>query len=329
MLAVGCVPVTPPPPPPPPTYGPNAPVLGVDFPDPMAVHSGTGYQAFATNGPFGITKVQAAQATTLSAWTLSPGDALASAPPWASAKPFSYWAPAVHEFAGTWVLYFVAPHVSGVQCIGVATAATVEGPYSPSGPGPLVCETTEGGSIDPSVFIDDDGTGYLLWKNDGNCCGISTYLWSRRLASDGLTFELSSPRSALITVTQGWEDGSSGGVRPWKRLVEAPSMVHRNGRYWLFYSASWWDSVNYAVGYATCTSPIGGCVKPRNGPLLKGSLAGAGPGGAEVLLDASSQLWLVYHSWAFEKPSYASGGARTMRLSRLDFGSEPVLGSGP
>lgn len=41
-------------------------------------------------------------------------------------------------------------------------------------------------------------------------------------------------------------------------------MKHGNGPqpYYLFYSANWYASYQYAVGYATCTTPVGPCVKP-------------------------------------------------------------------
>ena len=179
-------------------------------------------------------------------------------------------------------------------------------------------------------MIDAAGAPWLLWKNDGNCCGLPVNLWSQRLASDGLSLAAGTAATAIVAVDQAWEDGSSGGAQPWKRVVEGPAMTEEGGVYWLFYSGSWWESVNYAVGFARCTSPAGGCVKPRNGPSLKGSLQGAGPGGAEVFRDSGGQKWLVYHAWAFAAPSYAAGGARTMRLSRLSFANgEPVIGSGP
>jgi len=327
IALVACVPLRPAPPAPP-VYGPNPPVAPADFPDPMVAPTPTGFAAYATNSGFGP-HVPTATSTSLRQWTPGP-EALARTPAWAGGAPFAYWAPAVHQFGSIWVLYFTAPHAIGVQCIGVATAANPLGPYEPNNAGPIVCQGTLGGSIDPSVVVDRAGMPWLLWKSDGNCCQLPVYVWSQRLAVDGLSLEAGTSPTAILGVDQGWEDGSSGGREPWKRLVEAPAMVDYGGTYWLFYSGSWWDSVNYAVGFARCTSPAGGCVKPRDGPILKGSVQGAGPGGAEVFSQAGGQKWLVYHAWAFAAPSYASGGSRTMRLSALSFANgEPVLGGGP
>lgn len=329
LTLTACVPVRTAPAPPP-VYGPNPPVAAGDFPDPMIANTPTGFAAFATND--WVTRIPARTATSLAAWTPGP-DALPTQPVWADPGSgwSSYWAPAVHQFGATWVMYFTAPHAgSGRQCIGVASATAPTGPYVPDDSGPIVCQPALGGSIDPSVFVDPAGMPWLLWKSDGNCCQQPVYLWSQRLATTGLALEPGTSPAAILGVDQAWEDGSSGGLEPYKRLVEGPAMIYDGGVYWLFYSASWWNSVNYAVGFARCTSPAGGCVKPRDGPILKGTVQGAGPGGAEVFREGSGQGWLVYHAWAFAAPSYATGGQRSMRLSRLSFANgEPVLGGGP
>jgi beta-xylosidase len=329
LVAAACVPLAPPAPLPP-TYGPNPPVHGADLPDPMIATAPGAYTALATNQLFGPL-VPSAGSSDLRSWTLGP-DALLRQPSWADTDPddwLKYWAPAAHQFGATWVLYFTAPSLWETQCIGVATATAAQGPYTPVDTAPFVCQPAIGGSIDPSVTVDAAGNPWLLWKGDGNCCNLPVHIYSQQLTADGLG--LVGTPTAILGVDQGWEDGSSNGAEPWKRLIEGPSMVFRDNVYWLFYSANWWEGVNYAVGYAKCTSPAGGCSKPRDGPILKGSLQGAGPGGQEIFTDAGGQLWLVYHSWAFSAVGYGRpGAARTMRLSRLSFANgEPVLGGGP
>jgi beta-xylosidase len=321
LLAVACVPLAPPAPP---AYGPNPPVHATDFPDPMVANVDAAFEALSTNR--GLQRVPTATSADLRQWT-DGADALTEDPAWVSGSFGYFWAPAAHQFGAAWVLYFTARHPTGSQCIGLATATTAAGPFDPDDE-PLVCQLSGGGSIDPSVTIDANGIPWLLWKNDGNCCELPVNLYSQQLAPDGLSL-VGSP-TAILGVSQGWEDGSSGGQHPWRRLIEAPAMVFADGTYWLFYSGNWWDGVNYAVGYARCTSPAGGCTKPRDGPILKGSLQGAGPGGAEVVAGASGQRWLVYHAWAFSNVGYSNGGSRTMRLSALTFANgEPVLGAGP
>jgi beta-xylosidase len=323
VVVSACVPIVTGPPPPP-TYGPNPPVHATDFPDPMVANVDAAFAAYSTNRWF--FRVPTATSADLHQWT-DGADALTEDPAWVSGSFGYFWAPAVHQFGAAWLLYFTARHPTGSQCIGLATATTSAGPFDPADE-PLVCQFSGGGSIDPSVSIDANGAPWLLWKNDGNCCELPVNIYSQELAPDGLSL-VGSP-TAILGVSQGWEDGSSGGAEPWKRLIEAPAMVYVDGTYWLFYSGNWWEGVNYAVGYARCTSPAGGCTKPRDGPILKGSLQGAGPGGAEVVAGTAGQRWLLYHAWAFSNVGYSNGGSRTMRLSALTFANgEPVLGASP
>jgi beta-xylosidase len=334
------------------------------FPDPAVVYSPNGtaqspgqpaYVAFSTTAfypsPFDLPLVPIAVAQQLNQWRRpgQPAAAGAFAPydpandalaghwptwqldPYVNGPLLRNWSPAVHKFGATWVLYFTAPDASSPdQCIGVATSSSVDGPYQPVDTAPLECMHGWGGAIDPSVIVDAGGQPWLLFKNDGNCCKIGTFIWSQPLTSDGLGFASGSQKNLLLALDQSWEDGSKGGREPWKRLIEAPSMVYAAGAYWLFYSANWWDSANYAVGYARCSSPAGGCSKPQTRQLLGSGRNGAGPGGEDVFADASGQLWMAYHAWDPGSPGSELGGTRTLRFSRLTFANgAPVLGAGP
>ena len=46
----------------------------------------------------------------------------------------------------------------GGQCIGAATVTGAQGVFSPE-PTPIACNTEQGGAVDPSGFVDTDGTG--------------------------------------------------------------------------------------------------------------------------------------------------------------------------
>jgi hypothetical protein len=83
-----------------------------------------------------------------------------------------------------------------------------------------------------------------------------------------------------------------------RTLVEAPTLVAAGGSYYLFYSANWWESANYAIGYALCTAPNGSCSKPRNSPIMASGSQRSGPGGEDVFIDGTGQLWMAYAAWA-------------------------------
>ncbi len=346
VFAGACVPLSPPHPG---VYGATTPVYQRDFPDPTVVNDGAGgYLAFSTNSIYGTLDAPlvptarsgcppgqvCATNSSLTTWTrANPTDALARPPAW-QRNPYNplllrNWAPAVHQFASSWVLYFVAPDPSGDQCIGAATASAPNGPYQPVDAGPVECDFGSGGSIDPDVVVDPSGNPWLVWKTDGNCCQLPTLIHSQQLAPDGLS--LVGSRADLIGVDQAWEDGSHGGLEPWRRVVEGPAMVQDGaGSFILFYSANDYNSADYAVGYAVCAHVNGPCSKPHNGPLVGNSAVGAGPGGEDTFVDDRGQRWLVYHAWDPSAVGTQTNGSRSMRMSRLDVSTEtPVLGPGP
>jgi len=258
-------------------------------------------------------------------WT-SVGDPLPRLPAWAARADGLTWAPAVLERGPSFVLYYTTRDAaSGFQCISRAVAARPEGPYADDSRQSMICQVGAGagapalcGSIDPSPFVDTDGTPYLLWKSDENAsaCRTAPRLWAQRLSTDGLA--LLGTASPLMARDRDWEGD----------IVEAPSMIRRGNAYYLFYSANWYDSAAYGIGYAVCQSPTSGCRKmSAAAPLLASAGAMLGPGGQEVFTDAVGALWMAYHAWTAPKAGYQAGGARRLRLARLAFGAdgEPLV----
>jgi beta-xylosidase len=297
------------------TVKPSARGMDGDFADPFVLRAGDGYYAFAT-GAHGW-NLQLATSPDLATWTLV-GDPVPKLPGWAVRKPGLTWAPAVLPRGTSYVLYYTTRHrASGFQCISRALASRPEGPYLDTSSQPLVCQVEAGaglcGSIDPSPFVDGDGQAYLLWKSDENstACHTAPRIWSQRLSDDGLA--LRDTPSVLLTRDRPWEGD----------IVEGPSMLARGGVYYLFYSANWYASSAYAVGYATCTSPRGGCRKVTlERPFLASAGTTMGPGGQELFTAADGKVWMAYHAWTGERTSYEAGGARSLRLARVDFSTE-------
>ena len=278
--------------------------IDADFPDPDVVAAGHGYLAFATNS-FGV-NVQVASSRDLHTWTVERRDALPKLPAWAS--PGRTWAPDVSTIDGRAVMYFAAEHTdSGRQCIGVATASTLDGTFAAASGDPLVCPLEAGGAIDPSTFVDRDGTRYLLYKTDGNCCGMDTWIEIAPLSRDGLA--LAGGPHRLIRQTEAWEGN----------LVEAPTLLLRGGTYTLLYSANDYASASYAVGAATSASLLGPYTKQK-APVLSTAQSGGrwdGPGGQDVVVTPHGDV-LVFHSWD-ENHIY-----RGMNVAPLQFASDGV-----
>jgi beta-xylosidase len=274
------------------------PILRANFPDPGMIEVDGTYYAYATNGA--SKNVQLARSTDLLRWEQLT-DAMPSLPVWAQLGGGYVWAPEVMEIEGQYVLYYTArDKEADRQCIGVAVSDAPEGKFRDSNEQALICQVAEGGSIDASPFRDADGTLYLYWKNDGNCCSQATYIYVQELAPDGLS--LVGDPTRLIRNDEPWEG----------RVVEAPTMWFQDGNYYLFYSGNDYAGFDYAVGYATCESPVGPCTDAPENPILASIRDSqpmvVGPGHQTIIRDAEGDTWLVYHVWEVN-----SAGIRTDR----------------
>lgn len=281
-------------------------VLDRDFPDPDVSKFGNTYYAYATNQGKNLPWATASDPD--GPWTFQSTDALPTLGAWA--KTGRTWAPDVSRRAdGRYLLYYTAWHAaSGRQCIGAALADSPGGPFAPVGTQPLVCPLEAGGAIDASSFTDTDGSRYLVWKNDGNAIGATTWIHVQRVAADGITFQ-----GGATQVLRNDRADEAG-------IIEAPVITKVNGRYVLFYSAGPYSTNSYGTNYAVASSITGPYTKAFRFLMTTESLDGAvnGPGGADVLRDAGGDK-LIFHG-------HRDAGGRGMYVADLGWANEyPVV----
>jgi len=255
------------------------PIIDHDCPDPDVVRDGTRYLLTCTSGnapdafPIFVS-------SDLIHWTQQAHILPAAArPAWAKND---FCAPEIHRIGAHWVAYFSARGADGKLAIGAAAADDPLGPYTAL-PAPIVPATTVG-LIDANAFV-ANGTGYLLWKEDGNAQGAPTPIRARQLAPDGLS--VTGETATLITNDRAWEGN----------LVEAPFVVEHDGAFYLFYSGNAFFDSRYAIGVARATSPLGPYAR-RSDPILTTAGAWVGPGHNAVVETPGGDTYLVYHAWA-------------------------------
>lgn len=188
-------------------------------------------------------------------------------------------------------MYFsAAPKENKKQhCVAAATSSSPKGPYTPTNSA-LACLLDEGGAIDPSGFQDADGRRYVVYKIDGNNVGSkSTPLMLQRLKSDGVTPD----GEAKKLLDRDDLDGP---------LIEAPSLVLRDGTYYLSFSSNLYSTTKYDVSYATASAVTGPYKKAQgsDAPLLQtGDTTSDGkklaaPGGSDFSEDGGK---IVFHAF--------------------------------
>jgi arabinan endo-1,5-alpha-L-arabinosidase len=255
-------------------------VIAEDFADPEVVEVDGVYHGYSTSSGRGRVPHATAPAPR-GPWTIR-GDVLPQKPSWAGDGGF--WAPDVSRLAdGRFLLYFTGPSVAtGLMCIGAATAAAPDGPFTPTSDQPLVCNPAEGGDIDPSSFVDADGTRYLLYKNDGNHVGRPAIIWLQRTEADGVTFV--GDRVELLRNDRPEDEG----------VIEAPVLVRRPTHYVLFFSAGVYTTGNYHTSYAVSGSLTGPYQRAYRPLITTATVDGAvnGPGGADL---GTAEIFV--HGW--------------------------------
>ena len=136
-------------------------------------------------------------------------------------------------------------------------------------PSPLLCQTSLGGAIDPDIYLDQSGA-WLLWKNDGNCCGEDVSIWSQQLDVNSL--ELVGEATKLLAVDRPLGVGGHRGARP---------RADRQSAHALLFRRSYADE-SYGVGYRAVRTVSAPCLKASRFPLLSTLGGVVGPGGESV-----------------------------------------------
>jgi len=292
----------------------DAPVYDADAPDPDITEVGSTYYVYTTGSD--LRNIQVLESTDLQHWQLV-GDALPTLPAWSTWG--ETWAPGVVVLGGQYVMYYATEvAATGDECISVALSSVPAGPFVDSSTGPLVCQTSLGGSIDPQPSVDADGVPYLYWKSNNGDASTPADIWAAPLLPDGQG--LASAPVAVLTQDQ-----------PWESTVESPAMVDASGSYVLFYSGGLWDSAGYGVGYAECAGPLGPCTKPLASPVLHSDPHRLGPGGESLVQDASGNWWMAYDAWdgPASAYSYTSGDYRSLWIAPVSFaGGTPTIAAG-
>ena len=277
-----------------------------DFPDPSVTTVGDTYYAYGTNGSTGT--VQTLSSTDLVSWTVLP-PALEALPGWA--QPGHTWAPTVVQVGTTFLLHYaVRVKATGRQCISVAVSDRPTGPFVDGSAGPLVCQTSLGGSIDPSTYRDEFGVLHLIWKSEGETVGGRAQLWSQDLTPDGLA--LAGQPVLLLTADRPWQD----------RVIENPSMFRLDGAWVLTFSGNHWNTGAYATGYAICAGALGPCLAPADGFVLRSTATLEGPGGAQHFLSTTGQPMVAYAAWD-------AGGVGYPNPRRLHLAALSLTPAGP
>ncbi len=238
----------------------------------------------------------------------------------------NFWAPEVVELDGKYYMFYSAMNSEGSMRIGVAVCDTPEGFFQNLKNEPLF--DLGYAAIDPNVLIDDDGAKYLYYSRD---CSENIVDGKKTSQIYGVQLEddfsgIAGEPVMLLTPEQPWELASGSPL--WN---EGPEMIKHDGKYYLSYSANFYQTSAYSVGYAVSDSPLGPFVKAEENPILtsvtgkygksREDVSGTGHHSFTVSPDGT-ELWTAYHSHI--DPSDPKKGRR-FNLDRAGFTEDGKL----
>lgn len=292
--------------------------------DPCVITVGDTYYLYATNavhdGNTGY--LQGWKSNNLSDWTELGAVFIPQRDSWGVT---SLWAPEVIEKDGIFYMYYSAKDSkTGRMGIGVATSNSPEGPFKE------IEGTIDGKNyshqtmpidfgfpcIDPSPFIDDNGDIYLYVSKDQVSKTSSVFVAKMK---NMVEIEYIG-ENALVTPSQSWENSDLS-----NKWNEAPYVIKNDGKYYLFYSANYYQSSTYAVGVAISDNPMYGFEKIADNPILEAHpdwsfVSGTGHNSIFPSVDGT-ELFIAYHSHIDVN---TGGSERKICFDRISFDEQGI-----
>jgi GH43 family beta-xylosidase len=177
-------------------------------------------------------------------------------------------------------------------------------------------------AIDGHVLFDADGHKYFYYSRDCSENIVDgrheSHLYVAELNDDLVSFK--SEPLCITRPEQEWETRSG---EEW-RWNEGPFVLKHQGGYYLMYSANFYASRDYSVGYAIAESPTGPFVKAAQNPILfSTNTAISGPGHNSVTSSPDGkELFIIYH--IHTDPDHPSGD-RQVCIDRMGFRADGSL----
>lgn len=191
-----------------------------------------------------------------------------------------FWAPQIFKQNGKYYMAYTAD-----EHIAIAESDSPLGPFTQK---VIRHISDEGKKIDPYIFKDSDGSLYLYHVRLQN----GNRIFVARLKNDLSDIDENSVKEC-ISAEVSWENTQK--VK-WP-VAEGPTVIKRDGLYYLFYSANDFRNIDYAVGYATAKSPIGPWIKYDKNPILNKALIGQnGTGHGDFFTGDAGMLNYVFHT---------------------------------
>lgn len=264
----------------------------------------------------------------------------------------SFWAPEVYERNRKFYLFYSAQWKINPTNeeenfkIGVAVADQPTGPFIDLTDQPIFDPGYP--IIDANVLFAENGKVYLYYSR---CCykhavdsEVATWArkqgWFKEIEESwvygveirpdftgviGEPVLLLRPPVKMNDPQAAWESLSVTSKEVNRRWTEGSFIFKHENTYYMMYSANYFGGKNYAVGYATSTSPLGPFKKAANNPVLQKNTASGGivtgTGHNSITYTPNGKTMLcVYHG-----RTNKTGDERVVFIDKMEISKEGVL----
>ena len=192
----------------------------------------------------------------------------------------SFWAPQIFKNKGKYYMAYAAN-----EDVAIAESDSPLGPFKQA-----MIKRVSGPvhQIDPYIFKDTDGKLYLYFVRlqNGNRVFVAP------LKGDLSDIDTAAAKEC-VNSSLPWENTAH---KSWP-VCEGPTVIKHNGLYYLLYSSNDYQNIDYAVGYATSTSPMGPWTKNPDNPIISRHTVGFnGTGHGDAFVGKDGQLYYVLHT---------------------------------
>lgn len=191
-----------------------------------------------------------------------------------------FWAPQVFLYKGVYYMAYTAN-----EQIAIAKSTSPAGPFRQDSSYAI---SGTGKQIDPFLFFDNDGKVYLYYVK----------------LQHGNRIFVTAMKPDLSDIIPGTEKECIAGKEEWENtaktdwpVTEGPTVLKCKNTYYLIYSANDFRNKDYAVGYATSSSPTGPWKKYEHNPIIsRHNIGYNGTGHGDVFMDSKRNMYYVLHT---------------------------------
>lgn len=257
---------------------------------------------------------------------------------WDTWGQYNFWDPKVfyNQSNGYYYLFCACTNISGdpTMRICISRSRSPIGPFKEFRAPFDMGFTPARHTIAPFVFNDDNGRNYLYWTDTSTTHSAT---WVQEISADYSTL-LGKPSTDIAQpVSQSWEvdPGDPLASRPGGYTInEGPVVFKKDGIYYLLYSGCHYLHPNYAIGYATSSSPLGPFTKSPSNPILAKntqlSPPASSPGTCAVINSPDNREMFMFYACPTHPEKYLqSPGDRQTFMDRMTVSNGVITVSGP